>query len=100
METITFTCQTITPMLMHGADGSTAELRPASIKGVLRFWWRAIHGNLPNIEALKKAEAEIFGSSAIIPSSNPMTHTFKIKISFKNTNNAVYPGMYATIDID
>ncbi|MDD2905285.1 MAG: efflux RND transporter periplasmic adaptor subunit [Sulfurimonas sp.] len=38
--------------------------------------------------------------SAIIPSSNPMTHTFKIKISFKNTNNAVYPGMYATIDID
>ncbi|DAB30032.1 MAG TPA: type III-B CRISPR module RAMP protein Cmr1 [Sulfurimonas sp. UBA12504] len=63
METITFTCQTITPMLMHGADGSTAELRPASIKGVLRFWWRAIHGNLPNIEALKKAEAEIFGST-------------------------------------
>lgn len=38
--------------------------------------------------------------SAIIPSSNPMTHTFKIKISFQNTNNAVYPGMYATVDID
>lgn len=41
--------------------------------------------------------------TAIIPSSNPMTHTFKIKISFKNTNKAikaVYPGMYATVDID
>jgi RND family efflux transporter MFP subunit len=38
--------------------------------------------------------------SAIIPSSNPMTHTFRIKISFKNTNKAVYPGMYATVDID
>lgn len=38
--------------------------------------------------------------SAIIPSSNPMTHSFKIKVSFKSTNKSVYPGMYATIDID
>lgn len=37
--------------------------------------------------------------SAIIPNSNPMTHTFKIKISFKNTNKSVYPGMYATVDV-
>lgn len=37
--------------------------------------------------------------TAIIPNSNPMTHTFKIKVSFKNQNNAVYPGMYATIDV-
>ena len=38
--------------------------------------------------------------SAIIPSSNPMTHTFKIKVSFKNKNASVYPGMYATVDIE
>jgi len=38
--------------------------------------------------------------SAIIPNSNPMTHTFKIKISFKTNNKSVYPGMYATITID
>ena len=38
--------------------------------------------------------------SAIIPNSNPMTHTFKIKISFKTMNKSVYPGMYATIDIN
>ncbi len=37
--------------------------------------------------------------SAIIPSSNPMTHTFKIKVSFKTNHKSVYPGMYATIDI-
>jgi RND family efflux transporter MFP subunit len=38
--------------------------------------------------------------SAIIPSSNPMTHTFKIKISFnKNNNKKIFPGMYATVDI-
>jgi multidrug efflux pump subunit AcrA (membrane-fusion protein) len=38
--------------------------------------------------------------TAIIPNSNPMTHTFKIKVSFKTRNRSVYPGMYATIEID
>jgi multidrug resistance efflux pump len=38
--------------------------------------------------------------SAIIPNSNPMTHTFKIKVSFKNTHPSIYPGMYATIEIN
>jgi len=38
--------------------------------------------------------------SAIIPNSNPMTHTFKIKISFKTYSKSVYPGMYATIAIN
>ncbi|MEA1892459.1 MAG: efflux RND transporter periplasmic adaptor subunit [Campylobacterota bacterium] len=38
--------------------------------------------------------------TAIIPSSNPMTHTFKIKVSFISNHVSVYPGMYATIDIN
>ena len=37
--------------------------------------------------------------SAIIPSSNPLTHTFKIKVSFTHQKVSVYPGMYATVDI-
>ena len=37
--------------------------------------------------------------SAIIPSSNPMTHTFTIKISFKS-NKKVFPGMYSKVFID
>ncbi len=36
---------------------------------------------------------------AIIPSSNPMTHTFKIKVAFEHKHVSVYPGMYATLDI-
>jgi len=36
--------------------------------------------------------------AAIIPSSNPMTHSFRIKISFKKQKGIViYPGMYATV---
>ena len=55
MEKIVFECETITPMFMYGADGTTPELRPASIKGVMRFWWRAIHG--------ENSEYENFGTT-------------------------------------
>ena len=36
---------------------------------------------------------------SIIPSSNPMTHKFKIKMSFDRRGHSVYPGMYAKIII-
>jgi RND family efflux transporter MFP subunit len=38
--------------------------------------------------------------SAIIPASNPMTHKFKIKISFDKKDAFVFPGMYAKIYIE
>ncbi len=37
--------------------------------------------------------------NAIVPSSNPMTHTFKVKVAFKSGKKMVYPGMYATVTI-
>ena len=43
---------------------------------------------------------EIGKVHAIIPSSNPMTHTFKVKVAFKNKTKKVYPGMYATVTIE
>jgi CRISPR-associated protein Cmr1 len=62
MKTITFTCETITPMFLSGADGQTPELRPPSIKGALRFWWRAMNGHL-GLTELKKQESLIFGGT-------------------------------------
>ncbi|MBN2894990.1 MAG: efflux RND transporter periplasmic adaptor subunit [Campylobacterales bacterium] len=56
----------------------------------------------------KKVEVEIPSAglkaigtvSAIIPSSNPMTHTFKVKVSFeRQAMQAIFPGMYATVMI-
>jgi len=49
-------------MFLAGADGKTPELRPPSIKGLMRFWWRAMKGHLPP-EELKKEEGKIFGAS-------------------------------------
>ena len=38
--------------------------------------------------------------SAIIPNSNVMTHTFRIKINLDNQHFKIYPGMYATIALN
>ena len=62
MHKITFECETITPMFLSGADGATPELRPPSIKGALRFWWRAMNGHL-SLPELKRIEGEIFGDT-------------------------------------
>lgn len=37
---------------------------------------------------------------AIVPSANPMAHTFKIRIHFEKKNDMIFPGMYAKIHID
>ncbi len=62
MKNITFHCQVITPMFLSGVDKISPELRPPSIKGMLRFWWRALNSHL-SIEDLRKNEAKIFGGS-------------------------------------
>ncbi|WP_029522370.1 type III-B CRISPR module RAMP protein Cmr1 [Persephonella sp. KM09-Lau-8] len=62
MGKITFECEIITPMFMYGGDGKTLELRPSEFKGMLRFWWRALHPEL-SVEELKEKENEIFGST-------------------------------------
>jgi CRISPR-associated protein Cmr1 len=46
-------------MFLAGADGSIPELRPPSIKGALRFWWRAMNGDL-GLADLKRIEGDIF----------------------------------------
>ena len=63
MEKIIFECETITPMFLAGADGQTPELRAPSIKGALRFWWRAMHGHL-SLKDLHDLEGKIFGDNS------------------------------------
>ena len=46
-------------------------------------------------------EIELEGKiNAIIPSSNAMTHSFKVKVSIDMKGHQLYPGMYATVRID
>jgi len=37
---------------------------------------------------------------SVVPSANPMTHTFTIRVSFNKSGHKVYPGMYAKVDFN
>jgi CRISPR-associated protein Cmr1 len=65
MRSLIATFRIVTPMFISGADQDKAQLRIPSIKGALRFWWRALaysrlHGDLVKIH---EEEAGIFGST-------------------------------------
>jgi len=62
MTNIIFKCDVITPLFISGADPHVPELRAPSIKGVFRFWWRALNGHL-SLDNLKQREATIFGAA-------------------------------------
>ena len=56
MYKTTYTCVVLTPCFSMGLIEKTPELRPSSFKGIMRFWWRAINGNLEVRELKKKKE--------------------------------------------
>lgn len=63
MEKITFELEAVTPMFIHGANqNDLPEFRPPSIKGLLRFWYRAIYPN-SDLKKLKAEEDRLFGST-------------------------------------
>lgn len=70
-------CQTITPLISSGANLEELELRAASVKGLLRFWWRTFQ-DPSNTEELYKKESNIFGSS----DKNYGASKIKINISY------------------
>lgn len=65
IETIEATYQITTRMFCSGAARSRAEVRLPSLKGLLRFWWRAMcYERLgSSLTGLRKAESALFGSA-------------------------------------
>lgn len=62
IERISYNLEVVTPMFLGGANTAKAELRAPSIKGMLRFWWRASCG-IADLTEMKEKESEIFGST-------------------------------------
>lgn len=69
MPRLLLTVKTITPLLMYGADNkkpnAQPELRAPSVRGILRYWLRAVLGQKDqDPENLYKAESRILGSTS------------------------------------
>lgn len=74
-------------MFCYGADGNTPELRAPSLKGALRYWWRAIH---PNLDELRKKETEIFGGAG---DKEAKKSEFSLQISNIRKKKREIPGL-------
>lgn len=76
MHTIEATYRIVTPMFLGDADQKATGIRPPSVKGALRFWWRALawpelrrSAGGDEVLALRKlheTEARLFGLAAKI----------------------------------
>jgi CRISPR-associated protein Cmr1 len=72
MHTLTATYHIVTPMFLGDADQNATEIRPPSVKGALRFWWRALNwgrfrdgtDDATALRNLHEAEAALFGAAA------------------------------------
>lgn len=61
------------PAFSSGADRNRAEVRLPSLKGALRFWWRALQAQrIQDVEMLRAREEMLFGSAAVGQSSVSM----------------------------
>ena len=88
MKTIEAVFKIVTPLFMSGADQDLAELRPPSIKGIIRFWWRALAYSRFNgdLHLLAEREAELFGSTDRVASIMIRVSTHpKSTVTQKNT---------------
>lgn len=83
METRTYAVDFVSGFMVHGMEKNTPECRAPSIRGLLRFWLRAVAGGLVgggDIDGLNRVESYVFGSSdsgsklkvVVIPGPQPL----------------------------
>ena len=66
MPYIRFPVEVVSPMFLAGADQDAPEIRSQSIRGALRFWYRAMKGaSVQDTAELFAAESSLFGSTGM-----------------------------------
>ncbi|WP_022855924.1 type III-B CRISPR module RAMP protein Cmr1 [Thermodesulfobacterium thermophilum] len=96
MKTVTLKIKTITPTFMGGGDGKFDEIRTSEIKGMLRWWFRALAGSFVgnDYKELKKYEGRFFGIADAKKSSQKSKFKLLItnsKLNFINRNTSGIP---------
>nr|WP_238602735.1 type III-B CRISPR module RAMP protein Cmr6 [Fimbriiglobus ruber] len=57
----------ISPAFLAGAaqDGTDCDLRTATLRGQLRWWWRTLHAGFLSVDELRSLEAAIWGDTNV-----------------------------------
>lgn len=61
------TLELITPAFLAGADQqhpADCDLRPSTLRGQLRWWWRTMHAGFVDVPTLRALEAAIWGDTS------------------------------------
>ena len=60
------TLELVTPAFLAGANqqAEDCDLRPATLRGLLRWWWRTMHAGSVDVATLQRMEAAIWGDTA------------------------------------
>ncbi|HYT92681.1 MAG TPA: type III-B CRISPR module RAMP protein Cmr6 [Gemmataceae bacterium] len=63
--TCAVTLELVTPAFLAGASQGEADcdLRPATLRGLLRWWWRTFHAGFVTLPALRRMETSVWGST-------------------------------------
>ncbi len=81
MQKLDFNCEIVTPMFAGDAEPTDAAIRAQTIKGLMRFWWRAYNATkYKTIIELRQKEGEIFGTTE----GNGRKSSFKIIVDAGN----------------
>jgi len=64
-ETFQTTLELVTPAFLAGAkqEREDCDLRPATLRGLLRWWWRTMHAGWVDVATLRKLEAAVWGDT-------------------------------------
>lgn len=91
------TLELVTPAFLAGASqqAEDCDLRPATLRGHLRWWWRAMHAGFLDVQTLRALEAAIWGNTKssgavrIVVEKREDGHAvpFPAKFLTKNRNN-------------
>ena len=94
MEKITANYRIVTPMFIGDAEQNASGISPSSIKGSLRFWWRALNWNRylnqaqgdenQALHLLHQHEATLFGSTAEKDNPNSGQGAFILRVTPQN----------------
>ena len=86
-----------TPAFLAGAhqfgdkSASGCDLRPATLRGLLRWWWRTLHAGFLSTSQLQQLESAIFGDTeqaaalqlAVTPANDGGVNEFNFKDGFR-----------------
>ena len=92
LQSKTYQLKTITPLGVHGASRSQfeAEFRISSLRGVIRYWWRAVQ-HMDEPKELLQLETKKFGGTSVNAQKSPVAFVVEKPWIVRNYKKFVLP---------